>query len=149
MSVDSTRGRRLGGFAALALVAFGCGEELGPEVMPTARVTGRVHVGGRPIGSGWVEFQPVDGTVGRLRSARLRPDGTFEADRVAVGDNVIRIADPPAEVGPGGVRAYSPVVQPFTRLPILRRTVGASGTTAIEIDLQAEYLRYLREGTSG
>src|SRR5947209_4945853 len=73
-----------------ALLPVGCSEELGPVPMPVARVHGVVTEGHRPVAGGWIEFMPVDGTVGNLRSARLEPDGSFAADRVAVGVNAIR-----------------------------------------------------------
>jgi len=77
--------------AWLALGSSGCAEVLGPERMPVTRVTGSVSVGGRSVQGGWVEFFPVDGTVGNLCSARLRADGSFEADDVAVGLNLVRL----------------------------------------------------------
>jgi len=81
---------------ALAWVALGfcgCAEELGPERMPVTRVKGRVTEGGRPVRGGWIEFFPIDGTVGDLRAARLEADGSFDADHVAVGLNVIRLVN--------------------------------------------------------
>src|SRR5215212_6208285 len=89
--------------AGLSWLGLGCGEELGPEPMPTARVAGRVRIGDRPVRGGWVEFMPVEGTVGRLRSAPLGPDGRFADDRVAVGTNAIRLVAPRSDVPlPGG-----------------------------------------------
>ncbi|HKI20908.1 MAG TPA: hypothetical protein VKA15_23655, partial [Isosphaeraceae bacterium] len=54
-------------------------------------VRGVVTEGRRPVGGGWIEFVPVDGTIGKLRSARLNADGSFEAKGVAVGVNLVRI----------------------------------------------------------
>ena len=64
---------------------WGCSEELGPEHMPVARVKGFVKEGVRPVSEGWIEFIPVDGTVGNLCSARLHADGSFEAEHVRGG----------------------------------------------------------------
>ena len=75
------------------LLAAGCAEELGPEVMRTTSVHGKITQGGRPIGGGWIEFIPADGTVGNLRSARIKADGTFSADRVPVGSVAVRLLD--------------------------------------------------------
>ena len=128
---------------ASILIASGCGEDLGAPAMPTARVVGRIHFGGQPIGSGWIEFHPVDGTIGTIRSARIGPDGRFEAERVAVGENVVLLVNPPSRVGPNGLRDYG-VFGVFTRYPIVRRTVGPNGPTALDIDLRDEYLAFRR-----
>src|SRR4051812_41549918 len=75
----------------LALGASGCGEELGPERFPTTRVSGSLTEGGRPLSSGWIEFIPVEGTVGNLRSGWIQPDGSFNVDGVAIGENAVRL----------------------------------------------------------
>jgi len=118
--------------AATILLALlsGCREELGPERFVTADVTGKIVVGGRPIDKGWIEFLPVEGTVGRLRSAPIRPDGTFEAERVAVGWNQVGLVNVPL-VGDLS-RTFHPLSSP------IRRKIAASGG-AIEIDLLVEY----------
>jgi hypothetical protein len=122
-----------GALAALAGLALGCGEELGPEPMPTARAAGRVRVGDRPVRGGWVEFLPVDGTVGLLRSAPVNPDGTFADDRVAVGTVAIRLVDPTAEAPlPGG--------RLFQQGYLIRRSIPPRGTDALDIDLRHELI---------
>ena len=63
--------------------------------MPVTRVRGVVKEGDRLVTGGWIEFIPADGTVGNLRSARVRADGTFDADGVAVGTNAIRLVNAP------------------------------------------------------
>src|SRR5438132_13339166 len=83
-------------FVGLGLLSAGCAEELGPVPLRVARVQGVVRERGRPVSGGWIEFVPVDGTVGNLRSARLHQDGSFEADRVAVGTNLIRLVNAPS-----------------------------------------------------
>jgi hypothetical protein len=122
------------GLFALSWAGLGCREELGPEAMPTAKVAGRVHLGGRPIRGGWIEFLPAEGTVGTLRSARVRPDGTFEADRVAVGTNAIRLLAPKAE---GPLPVDGRLLQGY----LIRRTVPEGGTDTMEIDLRDESRR--------
>ena len=73
--------------------SWGCSEELGPEVMRTTSVHGKITQTGRAIDGGWIEFLPADGTVGNLRSAQIKPDGTFSADRVPIGSVAIRLLD--------------------------------------------------------
>lgn len=79
---------------AALLLASGCGRAIGPERVRTGTVSGRVQIRGVPFSTGWIEFVPIDGTVGRFRSARLRPDGSFEADRVPAGRVGIRHGGP-------------------------------------------------------
>ncbi len=76
------------------LLVNGCRDVIGPEQMATTTVSGRVHVSGKPFTQGWIEFMPVDGTVGRLRSAAIGPDGSFSAQKVAVGTVGIHLAGP-------------------------------------------------------
>ena len=75
----------------------GCGEELAPLRFQTGDVTGRVTYRGEPVATGWIEFEPVGGTVGNVRTARLGADGRFAASGVAVGRNQVKIsrANPP------------------------------------------------------
>ena len=73
--------------------SWGCSEELGPEGMRTTSVHGKITQTGRAIDGGWIEFLPADGTVGNLRSAQIKPDGTFSADRVPIGSVAIRLLD--------------------------------------------------------
>src|SRR5262249_19496563 len=91
--------------AALLGLLIGCSEELGPERMETATVSGIVREGLRPVGGGWIEFTPIDGAVGLLRSAPIQPDGHFVVDRVALGKNGIGFADAPIRI-PGGRRFF-------------------------------------------
>lgn len=125
----------------VALGSAGCQEELGPEPMRTARVTGRVHIRNQPVTAGWIEFYPIEGTVGYLRSARLRPDGSFCAEGVAVGPNAIKLADPrfPASIPRREIYAR------FGRDLLIRRTVANRPETAIDIDLQDEWAGVQRQ----
>jgi hypothetical protein len=108
--------------------------------MPTTRVVGTIHDRGRTIGGGWVEFLPIDGTVGLLRSAPLRPDGTVEVDRVGLGRHAIMVAHPAAAL-PGG--------RLFQGHALIRRDIRDTPTTTLDIDLKDEWLRYLREHPAG
>ncbi len=137
-----SRPRRPGGplLLALALAASGCGEELGPERPPTARISGRVRVGDRPVSGGWIEFLPVEGTRGNLRSAPLGPDGRFAADGVAAGRDLVRFVRPPFELP-------APSADPrlgFTQFTSPLRLDVVDGAT-IDLDLRAEALRLIRE----
>jgi hypothetical protein len=117
----------------VALGILGCSEELGPELMPVTRVNGSVTEGGRPLSHGWVEFFPVDGTVGNLRSARIRTDGSFEADGVAVGQNLIRLVN-------AGIRPNFGIFSTF-QSPI-RRRIPAQPGEPVRIDLVDEAIRF-------
>jgi hypothetical protein len=112
----------------------GCSEELGPEKMPVARVTGSVTEGTRPVTTGWVEFIPVDGTVGNLSSARIRPDGSFESSHVAVGVNLIRLVNAPLS-SPGARQVFGGFTSP------IRRTISAESTAPVTIDILDESIR--------
>src|SRR4051794_23364773 len=67
---------------ALFLAVPGCAEELGPERFVTTRVTGIVREGREPVSAGFIEFSPIDGTVGKLTSAPIGRDGRFVAEGV-------------------------------------------------------------------
>ncbi|HEV3162473.1 MAG TPA: hypothetical protein VGZ22_00425 [Isosphaeraceae bacterium] len=112
--------------------------------MLTTRVVGRVHVRSRPVGGGWIEFYPTDGTVGNLRSARIRPDGSFEADRVAIGTNAIKLVNPPP-----GVLELLPQGAVFKIHPRIRRDITTTPVTTLDIDLQDEWLRLRRSSQPG
>jgi hypothetical protein len=121
---------------AMAVVsAAGCREELGPVSFATTRVTGVVREGGRPLGGGWIEFMPVDGTVGNLRSAPIGRDGRFEATKVAVGRHLVGFVAAP--IGRPDVR------QRFEgpNSPI-RLAIPPGRATNLDIDLLEETLRH-------
>ena len=71
--------------------------------------------GSRPVSGGWIEFFPVEGTVGNLRSARVRADGSFEADGVAVGENLIRLVNAPVELS-GATQLFGSFQSPIRRV---------------------------------
>jgi hypothetical protein len=128
--------------ASLALLAFGCADELRPERMVDSAVSGHLRMGGKPAGPCWLEFLPVEGTVGLLRSAQVRPDGTFHAGGVAVGNVAIRV------VGLVPVRSGDPRLDRFLALAgqvyIIRRTVPPGGAPALDIDLADEAAAFAR-----
>jgi hypothetical protein len=119
----------------LALGLSDCSEELGPARMAVARVKGVVREGSQPVSSGWIEFYPVQGTVGNLRSARLRPDGSFEAERVPVGTNLIRLVNVPLSSA-GAKQVFGAYTSP------IRRVISAQSTETIVVDLVDEAIRY-------
>ena len=119
----------------LGLLAPGCSEELGPERFPTTRVAGIVVEGGRPVAGGWIEFIPTDGTVGDIRSARIGRDGSFQADRVAIGENVIRLVNAPINM-PGGEKLFGQFSSP------IRRKIPLEPDGRLAIDLLEEAVRY-------
>ena len=119
----------------LGSLAPGCGEELGPERFPTTRVTGTVVEGGRPIAGGWIEFIPTDGTVGNIRSARIGRDGSFQTDRVAIGECAIRLVNAPINM-PGGARLFEQFATP------VHRKIPPRPDGPITIDLLEEAVRY-------
>jgi hypothetical protein len=133
-SGTARRLRRLTTIAGLSLWLTGCAEELGPVPMPVVRVRGVVREGGHPVSGGWIEFFPVNGTIGNLRSARLRADGSFDADRVAVGENLIRLVNVPIE---------SPLASRFRSFASpIRRKIPEPGSAPLTIDLFEETVRF-------
>ena len=121
--------------AILAALAGGCKEELGPEQFKTTRVTGFVHEGIHPVGGGWIEFAPVGGTTGDIRSAPLRPDGTFDAGKVPVGRNVVGFVQSNINM-PGGKAFFHTFRSP------IRRDIPANSTVRLDINLLEEAIRY-------
>src|SRR5262245_16038154 len=121
--------------ACLALILAGCSEEFGPVRLRLTRVNGVVRQGRVPLSGGWIEFIPVDGTVGNLRSAKVRADGRFEADRVAVGKNLIRLINAPIE-SRGAAALFSTFSSP------IRRNISEQPAEPLDIDLVQETMRF-------
>jgi hypothetical protein len=118
----------------LALCSLGCHDALGPEKMVTTTVLGSVTQGAKPISQGWIEFVPVNGTVGRMRSARIQKDGTFHATKVPVGINLIRLVNTDIEnfdLRHGFGSFASPI----------RRKITDRSDPRIQIDVIEEYLK--------
>jgi hypothetical protein len=128
---------------ALLFGLAGCAEELMPPPSHTTTVTGRLLLMGRPVGRGWLEFVPIEGTVGVLRSARLQQDGTFRAERVPVGRVAIRL------VGAGRLASGDPMIDRFLVLVsqryLIHRDVKGPSTPDLEIDLGREAVASVRE----
>lgn len=126
---------------AAAILCAGCAEELHPVAMPTTRVQGVVTDGARPVSGGWIEFIPVEGTIGVLRSARLGADGTFDTDGVAVGINAIRLFNTRI-----ASRPYRGLFSTFSS-PIRRKIGGGesgatSGPSRISVNLVQESIKF-------
>jgi hypothetical protein len=118
-----------------ALLSSGCEEELGPVPMPVTRVQGVIRQGDRPVTGGWIEFIPVERTVGNLRSARIQPDGRFDAKGVAVGKNAIRLVNTRMESSLF-VQLFSPFTSP------IRRVITEQPSDRLDINLVEEAVRY-------
>lgn len=73
-----------------------------PLPRETADVHGRLLAGGSPIGRGWIQIWPIEGTVGNLRVAPLEADGSFRATGVPVGRVLLMVN--PADPVPSGDR---------------------------------------------
>jgi hypothetical protein len=122
------------GLFSLAILAVGCREELGPERFPVADVGGEVVEGQTPVGGGWIEFIPVEGTVGNLRCGKIQPDGTFRVGRVPVGENAVRLVHAPIGIPGGSVL--------FGRFDTPVRRVIRGDEPNLRIDLLDEAVRY-------
>jgi hypothetical protein len=119
---------------AVLVVVAGCREELGPVQFPATRVRGRVVERGQPVAGGWIEFVPIEGTVGDRRSAPLAADGRFEVSGVAVGRNVIGLVNAPIR-WPDGRKLFHGQGSP------IRRDIPRGAATTLTIDLLTEALR--------
>jgi hypothetical protein len=135
--------RGLGWIVLSTLVAgtSGCSQELGPEVFPTTSVKGTITLSGRPISAGWIEFNPVEGTKGNLRSAPIQADGSYSAAGVPVGRVAVNLVN---------LQATSPTNEPvklppgyfnFSEIPI-RRDIPAGELTRLDFELRTEGLDY-------
>ncbi len=119
---------------SLGLCALGCRDMLGPEKMVTTTVLGKVTQGTRPVTQGWVEFVPVDGTVGRMRSARIQKDGSYQATKVAVGVNLIRLVATDID-NPDFKQGFGSFASP------IRRKITVESGGRVEIDVVDEYFK--------
>ncbi len=125
--------------ALMGLLA-GCGHALGPEPMVTTTLVGRLHVGDRPIGRGWVQFLPVEGTLGTLRSAPLAPDGSFRMEKAPVGRVAVGFAGPMPDYVPNA--EIYPFLLYANRAFPARRTIAAGSPSSVDIDLEPERIVY-------
>jgi hypothetical protein len=76
----------------LALVLSGCGQRMG-------KVTGKVSYKGEAVPNGTVVFY---GKGDAVSSAPLRPDGTYEATDVPLGEVKVAVSTPPPPI-PGAL----------------------------------------------
>jgi hypothetical protein len=116
------------------LVLSGCREELGRDPFVTAPTKGRMHVGPNPVVGGWIEFLPIDGAVGTMRSAPIRPDGTFEVDAVAVGPNSVGVVGAPLDASYR--RLFDTLGTP------IRRVIPRNQPVVLDIDLEDEFIHW-------
>lgn len=126
--------------ACLLLAVSGCGRAWGPERMPTTTIRGRVLLDGRPIGPGWLEIVPIDGTKGRLRSAPLAADGSFVADGVPVGRVAVRLAGRP--LPPTGDPNVDNFLLLIRRNPYMRLTIDDAPGRRVEIGLRDQMMLF-------
>ncbi len=138
MKPDRAKSRRwvCGWFLAIPLVATGCAEEWGPDWIPGAEVSGRIHRSGQPLTQGWLEFLPVDGTIGQLRSVPINPDGTFLTNGVAPGSVAIRVV---------GADLSGSEYSLFSQIYVIRREVRDAQANKLDIDLEQERQRVASE----
>jgi hypothetical protein len=112
--------------------------------METTRVVGKITNAGRPVTSGWVEFLPVDGTIGNLRTAPIATDGGFTIDRAPVGRVAVGLTAIPGDLirtalGPYHLRAFR-----FNSTPI-RRSIPPGAESQVEIELSLEAYKGLEQ----
>jgi hypothetical protein len=127
--------------AACAVPVAGCREELGPETFRTTVVSGVVRNGGRPVAGGWIEFHPIDSAVGNLRAVPIGPDGSFRADRVPVGPNIIQLTA--VRTAPGRDSYLE-----TSRLSI-RRAISDGPNPPLVIDVLEERVRQFKDLSRG
>ena len=121
--------------AMIIVLLASCSEELPRSEPRLAKVSGMVMEGNRPVGGGWIEFVPIEGTVSSLRSAPIASDGSFSVEGVGVGPNSIGLVDIPSTI-PGARRLFD------TLGTTIRRNIGAIGDSSLTIDLYDEVARY-------
>jgi hypothetical protein len=128
--------------ALLPLCLPGCSHVFGPEQMTVTRVTGSIKNNGAPVNRGWIEFVPIDGTVGKICSGKIQADGSFEVARVPVGINLIRLANAPLGSA-GAERLFGSYHSP------IRRVVREHATEPVVIEVLEEGLRYRLSKSEG
>jgi hypothetical protein len=121
--------------AVLPLCLSGCSDVFGPEQMTVTRVTGSIKNNGAPVKRGWIEFVPIDGTVGKICAGKIQADGSFEVAHVPVGMNLIRLANAPLGSA-GAERLFGSYHSP------IRRVVREQATEPVDIEILEEGLRY-------
>lgn len=121
------------------LLTPGCGEVWGPERFTTTTVRGRLFWRGEAVAGGWLEFVPVLGTTGVLRSAEVDRDGSFRVTGIPVGTVGIRLIGSPASRSAGDPdrdRFFHEISQSYA----ISRTITGT-TSSLTIDLADEASR--------
>jgi hypothetical protein len=131
------------------LAGTSCHEELGPEHFPVTSLSGVVVEGQDPVQGGWIEFIPIDGTLGDVRSASIGADGSFQADKVPIGLCAIRLVNARI-LAPGAALVFGRLNSP------IRRVIPAGSREPMKIDLIEEMVQFgaqcaraLQSGSSG
>jgi hypothetical protein len=124
----------------LLIASVGCRDAVGPERFHTAPATGQVLLAGRPIPGGFLEFAPVEGTVGLLRSTEIGPDGRFAVDRLPVGTVGIRLVG--SRLPPTGNPRTDRFVLDLRQRYAITRTIPPTGAR-LTIDLAEEAARFV------
>lgn len=129
--------RRIAAFSwlVLALLVAGCRDARGP----TTTLQGVVRVRGAAVGPGWLEFLPIDGTLGDLRSARLQSDGSFRVERVPVGRTAIRLVGTPRLAT--GDPALDLWLGQLRQVHLVQKSIAPSPTPPLLLDLEVEEQR--------
>lgn len=109
-------------------MAAGCSEERPDPAFPLVAVQGRIQRNGQPLQSGWVEFVPVDGGQGVMKSGPIESNGHYLATGLGPGLHGVRVIVPRD-------KSFFPFDQFFS--PI-RRTLSAEPVQTLDIDLSAE-----------
>ena len=121
------------------LLISGCTDELGPVRLETTRIVGIVREGLTPVHGGFIEFVPIDGTVGNMHSSPIGSDGTFAVDGVAVGTNAIGLAALKGSMPSTLTARFGTLHTP------IRRTIKPGPSTDMIIDLYEEIARFQNE----
>jgi hypothetical protein len=117
------------------LAGNGCREELGPEHFPSTSLRGVVVEGRDPVQGGWIEFIPIDGALGDVRSSRIGADGSFQASKVPIGPCAIRIVS--AQIRTlGAAELFGQPNSP------IRRVIAAGSHEPIKLDLIEEMVQF-------
>lgn len=122
------RPKILSGFILCVIMAAGCTEERPDPAFPLVTVQGRIQRNGQPLSSGWVEFVPVDGGQGVMKSGPIESNGQYKATGLGPGLHGVRVIVPRD-------KSLFPFDQFFS--PI-RRTLSAEPVQTFDIDLSAE-----------
>ncbi|MFO0957225.1 MAG: hypothetical protein U0800_07120 [Isosphaeraceae bacterium] len=120
----------------IAMALAGCGRMTAPVPRETADVRGRLLAGGTPIGRGWVQFWPVEGTVGNMRAAPLEADGSFRMTRAPVG-RVVVLVTPAAPIDGGDRYRAARIARAQGFDSPIRLTIGNPPADPLNIDLLA------------